>query len=56
MYFSYLESEALSTLREILGTLRAVKTLFKRGVTKILFPCDSLNTYRAIRWGSRNAY
>ena len=54
VYFSYLESEASSTLREILGGLRAVKTLFRRGETKILFPCDSLNTYRAIRWGSRN--
>ena len=53
IYFSHLESESSSTLREILGSLRAIKTLFRRD-TKILFPCDSLNTYRAIRWGSRN--
>ena len=54
VYFSHVESESSSTLREVLGSLRAVKTFFKRGITKILLPCDSYNTYLAIRRGSRN--
>ena len=53
VYFSHPETKKSSTRREILGSLLAIKTLFIPRFSKILLPCDSLNTYRAIRWGSR---
>ena len=53
-YFSHAEGEASSTYREIRGSLLAIKTLSLPRFTEVLSPCDNINTYRAIRWGSRN--
>ena len=55
VYFSHAETKKYSsTLREILGALRALKTLIRRGDCRVILPLDSLNTVRAILWGSRN--
>ena len=54
IYFSHSETKYSSTLREILGALRALKTLIRRSDCRVILPLDSLNTVRAILWGSRN--
>ena len=54
VYFSHSETKYSSTLREILGALRALKTLIRRSDCRVILPLDSLNTVRAILWGSRN--
>ena len=52
IYFLHVESQYSSTLREILGSLRALQTLVNVRDCKVILPVDSLNTWCTIRWGS----
>ena len=54
IYFSPAEKKYNSTLREILGALRTLRNLLKNTDSRVILPLDSLNTVRAIKWGSRN--
>ena len=54
IYFSPAEKKYNSTLREILGALRTLKNLLRTKDKRVILPLDSLNTVRAIKWGSRN--
>ena len=54
VYFSHAETKYSSTLREILEALRALETLLLNSDSRVIMPLDSLNTVRAIKWGSRN--
>ena len=54
IYFSPAEKKYNSTLREILGALRTLQNLLDAKDSRVILPLDSLNTVRAIKWGSRN--
>lgn len=63
VYFSLVEKEYSSTLREIMGSLWALQALTPSHLAlprtaeplKVILPCDNMNTIRAIERGSRNA-
>jgi hypothetical protein len=54
VYFSVVEKEYSSTLREILGSLWALEALLLPHNSKVILPCDNFNTILAIKRGSRN--